>query len=175
MLSIRQLILRALAVSVLFCIGAATGPSVLAQSSASEVQVTVPASPASVSGALGTRSPFLGSVPTGTLSGAVLPLSLSDALDRGLKYNLGLIESDVRTRAARAERLRNLSELLPNISASVSQSAEQVNLAALGVKIPLAGFPVIVGPFGVEDARAYWSQKLFDWNAVEKLRASQNN
>ena len=28
---------------------------------------------------------------------------------------------------------------------------------------------------GVEDARAYWSQKLFDWNAVEKLRASQKS
>jgi outer membrane protein TolC len=34
---------------------------------------------------------------------------------------------------------------------------------------------VVVGPFGVEDARAYWSQKLFDWNAVEKLRASQKS
>ncbi|PYU25428.1 MAG: TolC family protein [Acidobacteria bacterium] len=175
MLWIRQLILKALAVSALLCIDAATPPSLLAQNSASQVQVTVPVSPVSVSGALGTRSPFLGSVPTGTPTATVLPLSLSDALDRGLKHNLGLIESDVRTRAARAERLRNLSELLPNISASVSQFAEQVNLRALGVKIPLPGFPVIVGPFGVEDARAYWSQKLFDWNAVENLRASQNS
>jgi len=86
-----------------------------------------------------------------------------------------LIESDLGTRTARAERLKTLSELLPNVIASVSQTAEQVNLRALGLKLPLPGFPVVVGPFGVEDARAYWSQKLFDWNAVEKLRASQKS
>src|SRR5882762_9466950 len=73
----------------------------------------------SVSSALGTESPYLGSVPAGAPTGTVLQLSLSDALDRGLKYNLGLIESDVRTRTARAERLRTLNELLPNVNASI--------------------------------------------------------
>jgi outer membrane protein TolC len=96
-------------------------------------------------------------------------------MDRALKYNLGLIESDVRTRTARAERLKSLSDLLPNINAAISQTAEQVNLRALGLKVNLPGFPVVVGPFGVEDARAYWSQKIFDWNSVQKFRASQNS
>ena len=54
------------------------------------------------------RSPFLGSVPTGQATGTTLPLSLRDALDRALKYNLGLIESDQNTRAARAVRLRGI-------------------------------------------------------------------
>jgi outer membrane protein TolC len=45
----------------------------------------------------------------------------------------------------------------------------------LGLKIPSPDFPVVVGPFGVEDARAYWSQKIFDWNAVQKLRASERS
>ena len=175
MLWIRQAILNSLAASAIFCMTVATPRSLLAQTSASRGQLTSPASGVFVSGPLGTQSPFLGSVPTGKPTGTVISLSLGDALDRGLKYNLGLIESDLGTRTARAERLKTLSELLPNVIASVSQTAEQVNLRALGLKLPLPGFPVVVGPFGVEDARAYWSQKLFDWNAVEKLRASQKS
>jgi outer membrane protein TolC len=144
--------------------------SVHAQTASIQGQLISPAS--SVSTALGTESPYLGSVPTGMPTGTVLQLSLSNALDRGLKYNLGLIESDVRTRTTRAQRLRSLNELLPNVSASVSQTVEQVNLRALGLKIPIAGFPTIAGPFSVQDARANISQKLFDWNSIEKLRAS---
>jgi outer membrane protein TolC len=144
--------------------------SLHAQTSSIEGQLISPAS--SVSNALASESPYLGSVPTGVSTGTVLQLSLSDALDRGLKHNLGLIESDVATRTTRAERLKSLNELLPNVNASISQTAEQVNLRALGLKIPIAGFPVIVGPFGVQDARGNVSQTLFDWSSVEKLRAS---
>jgi outer membrane protein TolC len=144
--------------------------SLRAQAASAQGQLISPAS--SVSSALGTESPYLGSVPTGAATSTVLQLSLGDALGRGLKYNLGLIESDVRTRTARAERLRSLNELLPNVNASISQTVEQVNLRALGLKLPFAGFPVVVGPFGVQDARGNVSQKLFDWNSVEDLRAS---
>jgi outer membrane protein TolC len=141
-----------------------------AQNVSTQGQLISPAS--SVSNTLGTESPYLGSVPTGAPTGTVLNLSLSEALDRGLKYNLGLIETDVRTRTARAERLRSLNALLPNVNASISQTAEQVNLRALGLKIPIVGFPVVVGPFGIQDARGYVSQTLFDWNSVQTLRAS---
>jgi outer membrane protein TolC len=144
--------------------------SLHAQTASIQGQLISPAS--SVSTALGTESPYLGSVPTGMPTGTVLKLSLSDALDRGLKYNLGLIESDVRTRTTRAERLRSLNELLPNVTASISQTVEQVNLRALGLKIPIAGFPTVVGPFGVQDARGTISQKFFDWSSVENLKAS---
>jgi outer membrane protein TolC len=144
--------------------------SLRAQAASIQGQLVSPAS--SVSSALGTESPYLGSVPTGKPTGTVLQLSISDALDRGLKYNLGLIESDVRTRTARAERLRRLNELLPNVNAAISQTVEQINLRALGLKLPIAGFPVIVGPFGIQDARGYVTQTIFDWNSVENLKAS---
>src|ERR1700719_2319313 len=35
------------------------------------------------------QNPFLGSVPTGTVSNEPIALSLSDAIARGLRYNLG--------------------------------------------------------------------------------------
>ena len=175
MLSIRQLILWGLTVLTFLCVAGAAATPLLAQNATGIAPVVIPTSPVSVSGTLGAQSPYLGSVPTGRPTGTVIPLSLSDALDRGLKYNLGAIESDIRTRTARADRLRTLSDLLPNVNAAISQTAEQVNLRALGLKIPIQGFPVVVGPFGVEDARAYWSQRIFDWNAVQKLRASDRS
>src|SRR5262245_35140350 len=55
------------------------------------------------------QSSFAGSVPTGQATNSVLELSLSDAFQRALKYNLGGIESSQNTRAAQAVRLRALN------------------------------------------------------------------
>jgi outer membrane protein TolC len=162
--------LRRTILALMLIVGCAAGQSLHAQTASVQGQIISPGS--SVSSALGPESPYLGSVPTGAPTGAVLQLSLNDALDRGLKHNLGAIESDIATRTTRAERLRSLNELLPNVNATISQTVEQVNLRALGIKIPIAGFPTIVGPFGVQDARGSVSQTLFDWSSVEKLRAS---
>ena len=129
------------------------------------------------------RSRFLGSVPTGQATGTALPLSLKDAFDRALTYNLGLIESDQNARAARAVRLRNLSALLPDVSASVSSTHQQIDLRALGFSLSLPGvsLPTIVGPFNVADARVYVSQPIFNWadiqswkSAAESERASRH-
>lgn len=43
------------------------------------------------------QSPFLGSVPTGKATEATLELSLQEAFERALKYNLGVIESGENT------------------------------------------------------------------------------
>src|SRR5512140_1924224 len=60
-------------------------------------------------------SPLLGSVPSAPTPGA-LSLTIRDAIDRGLRYNLGLTFSTEATEAARAARLKALSDLLPNFS-----------------------------------------------------------
>jgi outer membrane protein TolC len=144
--------------------------SLHAQTASGEVQISSPAS--SVSNTLGSENVYLGGVPTGAPTGTVLQLSLGDALDRGLKYNLGVIESDVATRTAHAERLRSLNSLLPNVNATISQTVEQINLRALGFNFNTPGIPVIVGPFGIQDARGNVSQTIFDWSSVQNLRAS---
>src|SRR5574340_800146 len=41
---------------------------------------------------------FLGGVPTGKVQPATLPLSLSEAVERGLRYNLGLLIASDDTR-----------------------------------------------------------------------------
>ena len=120
------------------------------------------------------QNPFLGSVPTGQAAGTPLELSLKEAFDRALKYNLGLIESDQNTRAAHAARLRRLSAMLPSLSARVSGTVEQINLKASGFNFTFPGvrIPTIVGPFGVADARAYLSQEVFNWSDIKNWKAA---
>src|SRR5579871_75786 len=67
------------------------------------------------------QDPFAGSVPQGKATPDVLELSVQDALDRGLKYNLGLYLSDRAIEQARAARLKALSDLLPNFNAAVTE------------------------------------------------------
>jgi outer membrane protein TolC len=128
--------------------------------------------------AVGTsQPPFLGSVPTGQASSAPLALSLKDALGRALQYNLGAIEADQDTRAAHAARLRSLNALLPNLSARVLATIEQINLKSNGfnvhVNLPGVSIPTIVGPFSAADARAVVSQEVFNWADIKNLKASR--
>jgi outer membrane protein TolC len=120
------------------------------------------------------QSAFSGSVPTGQASATPLQLSLQDAFDRALKYNLGAIESDQETRAAHANRLRTLNKLLPTITGRLSYALEQINLRAEGINFSIPGFslPSVSGPFAIEDARAYVSQEIFNWSDIQSLRSS---
>lgn len=121
-----------------------------------------------------TRSPFLGSAPAGQTTGTTLELSLKEAFERALKYNLGVIESRENTRAAHAVRLRSMNALLPNLSVRVSSALEQINLRAQGFNVVLPGvrIPTLVGPFGVADARAYLSQEIFNWSDIENWKSA---
>jgi len=153
-----------LAIALLFLLGAPR------QSAA---QIAQPAaSPPTAS-----QNPFLGSVPTGQASPTPVALSLKDAFGRALQYNLGAIEADEDARAAHAARLRNLNALLPNLSARVTSTVEEINLRTVGffVSIPGIRIPSIVGPFGVADARFIFSQELFNWAAFKSLRASSES
>jgi len=128
-------------------------------------------------GAAQAQSPFLGSVPTGQATGTTLELSLKDALERALKYNLGVIESSQNTRAAQAARLRSLNGLLPNLSARLTGALEQINLRAGGLNIHIPGVrvPTLVGPFGVADARAYLSQQVFNLSDIKNWRSASES
>ena len=123
------------------------------------------------------QSPFLGSVPGGQATGTTLDLTLHDAFDRALKYNLGAIESEQDTRAAHAARLHSLNALLPDLSARISASLEQINFAAQGIsfKIPGVNIPSVVGPFWVTDGRAYLSQEAFNWSDIQGLKAASES
>ncbi len=125
------------------------------------------------------QNPVLGSVPSGQTSPAVLSLTLSDAIDRALRQNLGVLFGNDAVLSARGESVQERSQLLPNLSARVAESAAQVNLAAQGFQKVAGqfggGFPLVIGPFGVFDTRAYFSQSLLDLNALHSDRAAARN
>src|ERR1700733_1831232 len=75
---------------------------------------------------------FLGSAPEGNASAEVLQIDFRDAIDRGLRNNLGLLLASDQTETARGEKWKELSELLPNLSAHVIESAQTQSLDALG-------------------------------------------
>ena len=132
------------------------------------------APPTLVMPAMAAQNPFQGSVASREVAGSVLTLSLQDAIQRGLRYNLGLLLGDQATRTARAAELRARASLLPNLSARIGDTYEQVNLAAFGFNFSFPGvsIPKIVGPFNVFDARAYLSQSVFDFTAINNRRSA---
>src|SRR5439155_1710610 len=125
------------------------------------------------------QNPFTGSVAEGKVSPEVLPLSFKDAIDRGLRNNLGLLLQSDSVIAARGRRWKELSDLLPNLSAGVSENVAQQNLAALGLRFPsnspFGKIPQIVGPYGYFDARVYWSQSLFNLKSLDRERGAAAN
>src|SRR5215469_5267894 len=87
------------------------------------------------------QNPYLGSVPA-KATGTTIQLSLKEATARGLRYNLGLVESNQASADVRAERLRALSALLPQIEARGQQNYEALSYKEIGLKLPaIPGFP----------------------------------
>src|SRR5437868_1560742 len=89
---------------------------------------------------------LFGSVSQGTVSTQPITLSIGGAIDRALQYNLGGVIAGEDVRVARAARLRALSELLPKVNGSVTETIQQVNLAAFGFG-GFPGIPQVIGPF----------------------------
>jgi len=114
--------------------------------------------------------PYSGSIPQGQATNDVIDLTIADALDRGLKYNLGLFLSSQGTAVARAQRLQELSHLLPNINGTFSEEVQRVNLKAFGFKFP--GLPSSVGPFGITATQATGSWEPLNASSIDRYRAS---
>src|SRR5437868_3652833 len=123
-----------------------------------------------LAGAAAAQDRFAASVASGTATGARLPLSLSDAIARGMKTNLGALVANQDIRSAQAARGEALSRLLPNVTAAAYEETQQINLAAFGLTAP--GFPKIVGPFGLTDVRAAVSQPILNFKSIYNTRAA---
>ena len=120
-------------------------------------------------------SAFAGSVPTKLVPG-VMPLSLQDAINRGLKQNLGLLLSHADIQSARGQRWEQLSALLPHVTAAPYVEASKINLAELGLtSVGGISLPTSVGPFSYFDARANVTQTLFDWKSINATRAASQS
>ncbi len=127
--------------------------------------------PAARTGA-GQASAFSGSVPSGLASNEILRLTLRDAITRALRYNLATIESEQNAQIARGQRLVALSNLLPHVSAGVSENVEQLSLSTFGLQ-QIKGIPNIVGPFSYTSIDGTVSQTLFSFESIQRFRAAR--
>ncbi len=122
----------------------------------------------------GSQSPYLGSQPEAKPTPGVLEIGFQDAIDRGLRNNLGLLLAADQTLNARGERWKQLSDLLPNLGVRLHEDAQTESLTALGFKSNVFPFPIprVIGPFNYFDARASLSQSLFSFKELEQERAA---
>jgi len=129
-----------------------------------------------INSSVNVQGPYFGSIPTGQATGLILPLSLEEAIRRGLEYNLGTFGFTQSIRQARGERYVVRSNLLPNFNANLREVVQQIDLRALGFpggKIP--GVPTIVGPFNYFDLRGTLTQTVADLTALRNYRAAGQN
>ncbi len=146
---------------------AGMAPQSRAQTTAASTDVTA-AQRSPVAGTI-----YSGSAATGKATGGVLKLTLAEAIDRGLRQNLGTMLAGQQVGAERGERWVKLSALLPNAYWNTSEHASQIDLAAMGIKAP--GFPVIVGPFGYFDTRAYMTQNVVNLHSLDNVHAATSS
>jgi outer membrane protein TolC len=149
--------------------------------SVSVTQTTLPGATTSVN----TVSPTIqvaGALAGGISSAAKRPftgtLTLRDAVQRGLDYNLGSVNVAQAVKQARGQRTIARSALLPNLVGDLTSTVQQLNLAAMG----FGGFessnsqfqvPEVVGPFTYTDLRARLSQSVLNLANWNTYRASQ--
>jgi outer membrane protein TolC len=104
-------------------------------------------------------------------------LSLREAITRGLEYNLGPVGLNTAVREAHGQSIVSRSALLPNLNGSLSETVQQTDLKAAGLRfnspIPGFGVPSIVGPFNYFDLRARLTQTVADFTALNNYRSTK--
>lgn len=99
-----------------------------------------------------------------------LTLNIADAIQRGLRFNLGTVSASSSVRQLRGERLAALSQMLPNIYGTLSETGSKLDLQAEGISGAVLGpsVPTTVGPFHYYSAFANLSENvsmtsLYNW------------
>ncbi len=143
-------------------------------------QAPVPGTTTSVN-TLNTSVQISGSYSGSTNSTAKIPftgkLPFLEAIQRGLDYNLGAEGMAQALRQAHGQAKVARSSLLPNLTASASETVQQTNLKTAGIRLnsSIAGLsiPSIVGPYNYFDLRAHLTQTIGDITAWKNYRSSQ--
>jgi outer membrane protein TolC len=150
-------------------------PAMAQQLSGSAAPLDVPQSLDQLLSA-GNQSPFSGSVPSAKLKPGVLELSVEDAINRGLKYNLGIVLSGQATAQAKAARLKELSNILPQINGSLRESEAKASLPAEGFSFNIPGLNIgSAVRFSNSDVRVSMTENLVDLHDIENTRAAGAN
>jgi len=132
------------------------------------------------------ENPFWGSVTAQPVTGEPLKLSLDDAIQRGLKYNLGLTEVVNEEKVYHAEVNEAIQLFLPTITLTGNTGYYMHNLAALGFGPKTIGefsslFPGGVPPAGLSlitrdtltEGKIQYNEILFSGPVIQGWKAAK--
>lgn len=120
-----------------------------------------------------TSSTYKGSVAVQKLQPGVMKLSLDEAIQMGLRHNLGLLLTSQSTQSARGAELDQLQTLLPTVNGHIKEAEQETNLEASGLRIE--GFPKIIGPYGYTDIRGTLNWSLLDLSSLQNYLAAKHD
>lgn len=119
---------------------------------------------------------YLGSVPDPNAPPGPLTLNIADAIQRGLRFNLGVVSANSSVRQLRGQRLAALSQMLPNIYGTLSETGAKIDLQTQGLTTgtfgPGLSPPTTVGPFHYYGALANVTENL-SMTSLYNLRQSR--
>jgi len=118
-------------------------------------------------------NPYLGSTPYGVATAKTISLSLEDAVDRGLRFNLGLIDSQQARADVREQRARALAALLPQISARAEQTYQQLSFKELNISLPPQTgirLPPTTGQYGYSEAGITVQSEVLNLALIDRYR-----
>lgn len=99
-------------------------------------------------------------------------LTLTDAIERGLRANLSALLAGTRVEEAEGTRVRRLSAaMLPRVNAQAYANLQNRNLRAQGLS--LAMIPETVGPLSNYDVRVSAQQNVIDLQSYRAWKASE--
>jgi outer membrane protein len=104
-------------------------------------------------------------------------LSFQQSVRLALENNYDVLIAREQINEAKGQAEQARAALLPNLSGAVSQEVETLNLAAQGLRRglfpPKFNIPMLAGPFGVFDARAQMTQRVFSLQAIRLYQAGK--
>jgi outer membrane protein TolC len=117
--------------------------------------------------------PYQGSIPDPNAPHGTLTLNIADAIGRGLRFNLGAISANSSVAQLRGQRLAALSQMLPNIYATFSETSAKIDLQTQGLTaIGSLTLPTTVGPFHYYSALANVTED-FSITSLHNLRQAR--
>jgi outer membrane protein TolC len=118
-------------------------------------------------------APYQGSIRDPNAAKGLLSLNIADAIQRGLRFNLGTVSASSSLTQLRGERLAALSQMLPNIYGTLSETGAKLDLQAEGISGALGpNVPTTVGPFHYYSAFANLSEN-FSMTSLHNWRGSK--
>jgi len=115
--------------------------------------------------------PYAGSASSIVKSPFSGKLTLNDALQRALAYNLGAVGLSTAIRQAQGQSRVARSVLLPNLNGAFRENYLTQDLQALGIRVPF--LPAVVGPINYFDLRATLTQNFVDMTSLNNYKAAK--